>query len=148
MRQGSTLTGSLFAATGAFCYGVTIVFSRSLAKAQLPPPTALGARFGIAAAVGVVLVGARRGVGAARLRSLALGLLYGIESTFFYMALQRGTAAAVTLLFYSYPAIVTGVEIATGRERPSPAALGALALCTTGAGVVAAAGSDVSITTA
>lgn len=141
------IVGSLYAAAGAFCYGVTIVFSRSLARAHLPPPTALGLRFGIAAAVLLALLRPRRQRAAEVAASTALGLLYGVESTFFYMALERGTAAAVTLLFYSYPAMVTAVEIAAGRERAARPALAALVLCTAGAATVAATGSDVSITT-
>jgi drug/metabolite transporter (DMT)-like permease len=142
------LIGSLLAAAGAFCYGVTIAFSRSLARAQLPPPTALGLRFGIAAVALFALLGPRRWRGAEVRACLALGVVYGVESTFFYMALQRGTAAAVTLLFYSYPAMVTAVEMLAGRERPGARPLAALVLCTGGAAVVAVAGGDVAITTA
>lgn len=148
MDRRRAVVGSFYAAAGAFCYGVTIVFSRSLARAQLPPPTALGLRFGIAAAALLVLLRPRRWVRAEVAGGLALGIVYGIESTFFYMALQRGTAAAVTLLFYSYPAMVTAVEIAAGRERARGPALTALVLCTAGAATVAATGSEVSITTA
>lgn len=148
MDRRRALLGSLSAAAGAFCYGVTIVFSRSLARAHLPPPTALGLRFGIAAALLFVVLRPRNHTPAAVAASLALGLLYGVESTFFYMALERGTAAAVTLVFYSYPAMVTAVEIAVGRERAARGAVAALVLCTAGAATVASTGADVAITTA
>lgn len=139
--------GSFCAAAAAFCYGITIVFSRSLARAHLPSPTALSLRFGIAAAILLALVRPHRQAPVEVAVSLGLGLLYGVESMLFYMALEQGTAAAVTLLFYSYPAIVTAIEIVGGQERMTRPALAALLLCTAGAATVAAAGSSVSITT-
>jgi drug/metabolite transporter (DMT)-like permease len=72
---------------------------------------------------------------------------YAIESTFFFNGLERGTAAAVTLLFYAYPSIVTVFEVATGG-RPHPRLLGAVALSAVGTLLVVAAGEEVSITTA
>ena len=64
-----------------------------------------------------------------RLAVFLLGAVgYAIESTFFFLALDRGTAAAVALLFYAYPAIVTLVELATGTARPSARLVGAIAL--------------------
>jgi drug/metabolite transporter (DMT)-like permease len=146
------LTGTVLAAAGAFSYGVTIVFNRSLAKAGLGPPTALGLRFTLAGLLLLALLSAtgRPLLPLARERRacLVLGLAYAVESTFFFMALERGTAAAVTLLFYAYPAIVTVAELAGGRGRPSGRVLAALALSATGSMVVVVAGAEVSITTA
>jgi len=70
---------------------------------------------------------------------------YATESTFFYLALERGTAAATALIFYSYPALVTLVELARGREHADRVIVGALALSVGGAGIVAAASGDVAI---
>lgn len=146
------LLGALFAAFGAASYGTTIVLGRSLAKARLGAPTVLSIRFLLAA---VILLGLqyslRRGSGARGelVRLLVLGVVYAIESTLFFMALERGTAAAVALLFYSYPVIVTVLEVAGGAGRPSTAVLGALAASVVGSALVAVAGAgaDVSITT-
>jgi drug/metabolite transporter (DMT)-like permease len=80
---------------------------------------------------------------------LLLGAIgYTVESTFFYLGLQRGTAAAVSLLFYVYPAIVCLIELARGRERPERSTLLALALAVTGTSVVVTTGASVSITAA
>src|SRR5205085_6656501 len=44
----------------------------------------------------------------------------------------RIDASLVELLLYAYPALVTGVALAAGREAPAPRLLGALALATLG----------------
>lgn len=81
-------------------------------------------------------------------RILLLGAIgYTAESTLFYLALQRATAAAAALLFYVYPAVVSAIELARGRERPSRATLASLALSVCGTAVVVGSGSRVSITT-
>src|SRR5207237_8309718 len=69
-------------------------------------------------------------------------------STFFFLGLERGTAAAVTLLFYAYPAAVTVVELVTGAAQPTTRLLGALGLSVAGSAIVVVAGADVSFTTA
>ena len=83
-----------------------------------------------------------------RVRAFLLGCIgYAVESSLFFAGLQRGTAAAVTLLFYAYPSVVTLIELAMGR-RPHPRLLGAIALSAAGTGLVVAAGAEVTITTA
>ena len=85
-----------------------------------------------------------------RRRAFLLGAIgYAVESSFFYAGLQRGTAAAVALLFYSYP--LGGRPDRAGAEDGAaerPRSFGALALGLVGSGTIVAAGSDVSITTA
>lgn len=76
-----------------------------------------------------------------RLAAFGLGGIgYAVESSFFFAGLERGSAAAVVLLFYSYPAMVTII----GRlwTRRTPLTLG---LSIGGAIVVVAAGGDVRI---
>jgi len=145
--------GTLLAAAGAASYGVTVVVGRNLAEHGVQPGTALGFRFAVAGAVLAVLLRARgvpllpnRGE---LVRVLLLGAIgYTTESTFFYLSLQRGTAAAVTLLFYAYPAIVCSIEIVRGRERPERSTLIALALAVSGTSIVVATGAHVSISAA
>jgi drug/metabolite transporter (DMT)-like permease len=67
------------------------------------------------------------------------------ESSFFFAAISRGSTAAVTLLFYVYPALVTVIEAARGRRFPSRVVLIALALSITGSALVAGAGGHVDI---
>jgi len=84
-----------------------------------------------------------------RLRVLGLGALgYAFQSSLFYSALQRGSAAVVTLLFYAYPAFVTLVEAAASRRRPSPRLLSALGLSATGTLLIVMVGADVAISPA
>lgn len=132
---------------------MTVVVGRSLADAGLGSATALGTRFGVAALCLLVVLRLRR----APLRPLRGelgrilllgGIGYTTESTLFYLSLERGTAAACALLFYAYPAIVSAIEPARGRERPTRATLVALGLSVFGTGVVVAAESRVSISTA
>ena len=145
------LVGSVLAASAALSYGVTVVIGRELAKAHLPPADALGLRFGIAGAVLVALLLVRRRPVLAepgeRVRVLLFGAVgYAVESAFFYAGLARGTAAAVTLLFYSYPAVVTVADLAITRRRPPPRLVLALALAASGAAVIAAGSGNVDIT--
>ena len=110
-------------------------------------------RFGIAAAVTfVVLVAARRPLLPApgeRWRAFALGAVgYAAESALFYSALQEGTAAAVALLFYAYPALVALLELAMRTLQPSVRLFAALTLSVTGTVLIVAAGERVAITTA
>jgi drug/metabolite transporter (DMT)-like permease len=83
-----------------------------------------------------------------RLAVFLLGAVgYATESTFFFLGLERGTAAAVGLIFYSYPAMVAGAELVVGSTRPSASLFGAVVLSIVGTAVVIATGEDVSITT-
>ena len=131
-------------------YGITIVCNRELALRGFGPSATLAVRFGLAAVVAfAVLVVARRPVLPApgeRWRPLLLGAVgYAVESALFYSALQRGTAAAVALLFYAYPAIVAVFELALRTLRPSPRLFVALTLSATGTVLIVASGGDVAI---
>jgi len=140
------------ASLGAFSFGCTVLFSRTVARDQLAPSVALGIRFGVA---GVLLLGLLAAFHRPllppqgdRLAALALGLfVYAIESTLFYMGLQRGTAAAVALIFYAYPAVIALVETATGAIRLRARTVAALVLSISGSAVVAVGGGRLAITT-
>ncbi len=83
------------------------------------------------------------------MRVLALGGVgYAFQASLFYAALQRGTAAAVALLFYAYPALVTGVEMAVARQRPTGRLSTALGLSVAGTLLIVLSGGHVSITPA
>jgi len=132
---------------------VTIVVNRSLATTPLGVSTVLGVRFAIAAVLLLLVLAVRQApllpVRGERARVVLLGAVgYMLEATLFFMGLERGTAAAVSLLFYSYPAIVTLLEIAAGWEELQARTLLALALSAAGVVVVVAAGTDVSISPA
>jgi drug/metabolite transporter (DMT)-like permease len=131
-------------------YAFTIICGSKLADAGLQATTVLSIRFGIS---GVILVGLcavrrtpLRPVKGEWLGIFLLGAIgYMIESSFFFGAIARGSAAAVTLLFYVYPAIVTVIESFRARRRPSQRIVGALVLSVGGSVLVAGAGGDVDI---
>jgi drug/metabolite transporter (DMT)-like permease len=133
-------------------YGVTIVCNRALARSGFGSAATLSVRFSISAACLFVLLGILRRpllppVGE-RLRPLLLGTVgYAAQATLFYSALERGTAAAVALLFYAYPAMVTLLELALGWMPPSRRVLAALALSGAGTAVIVLSGGDVAIST-
>lgn len=145
--------GAAAAVGSAVAYGGTVVIGRSLARDGLDGPTALGIRFVIGATLLCCLQAARRrrvlpGPGEAARLVLLGGVGYGLESSLFYLALERGTAAAVSLLFYSYPALVMLVAVAFGHASFTRARVAAVAASTAGVVVVLTAGADVAISTA
>src|SRR5687768_10069211 len=139
-----TMSRPLLGVAAAVSYGVTIVCNRELATRGFGPAASLSVRFGLAGALLLaVLVGTRRPLLPApgeRWRALALGLVgYAVESVLFYSAIERGTAAAVALLFYSYPAMVAVLELALGRLRLDARITAALALSVSGTLLIVAA---------
>src|SRR3954452_5491988 len=149
--MNEALEGEAFGLLGSVAYGATVVLNRSLARDHVGSAPALGFRFGFAALILLsALVLSRtqllppRGE---RMRIVLLGAVgYATESTFFFAGLERGTAAAVGLIFYSYPAMVTLLEAATGGGLPSWPVVGALGLSVAGTALVVITGSSISIT--
>jgi drug/metabolite transporter (DMT)-like permease len=139
-------------AAGAFAFGCTILFSRTVARDNLPPPVALGIRFGVAGLLLLgVLVVTRRPLlppPGERLFAIALGfVVYAVESTCFYLGLEHGTAAAVALIFYAYPAVIAITEVVLGAAVWRARTLVALALAVSGSAVVAIGGGRLAIST-
>ncbi len=147
------LVGCVIGGVAALSYAVTILIGRSLSRSGVPSATALGFRFGVAAlALGAVAVVRRAPVLPApgeRVRLVLLGgVAYALESTLFYLALGRGTAAAAALVFYAYPAIVAVLELGLGSPLPLGRLAVALALSAVGTLAVVAAGQHVAISPA
>ena len=114
------------------------------------PATALGIRFALAAAVLLALAAVRRSpllpAPGERMPVFLLGAVgYATESTLFYMALERGTAASAALLFYAYPLMVTVAELALGWTRLRPRVLVALGVSAAGTVLVVASGDELGI---
>lgn len=148
--SGTDVIGTAMAVVAAISYGVTIVANRELAGRGFGPAATLSVRFSISAVVtlSIVAVARRPLLPAAgeRGRVLGLGMIgYSVQSALFYAALQRGTAAAVALLFYVYPALVAITELVVGRLRASARVFVALTLSLGGTGVIVVAGSRVVI---
>jgi drug/metabolite transporter (DMT)-like permease len=145
--------GQLGVAAGAAAglgYSFTVIFGSRLADAGLKSTTVLSIRFFISGAILCALT-AMRGKSVLPVKGERLGIFllgaigYMTESSFFFAGISRGSAAAVTLLFYIYPAIVTVIESVRTRARPTRRILTALALSIGGSALVAIAGGDVSI---
>lgn len=134
-------------------YAGTVVIGRTLARDGLDGPTALGVRFVLGASLLFAIQAAmRRPVlprGREGVRLLLLGTVgYGLESSLFYLGLQRGTAAAVSLIFYSYPALVTVATVSLGHATLTAPRLVAVAASSAGVVLVVTAGGDVAISAA
>ena len=55
---------------------------------------------------------------------------YGIQSTMYFLALERIDASLNALLLYAYPALVTAVAVLLGRERATAPLVGGLVVAT------------------
>lgn len=131
-------------------YAFTVIFGSRLAAAGLKSTTVLSIRFAISGLILCALTALRgKSILPAKGERLGIFLLgaigYMTESSFFFAGISRGSAAAVTLLFYVYPALVTVIESVRDRSRPSSRILGALALSIGGSALVAGAAGDVDI---
>jgi drug/metabolite transporter (DMT)-like permease len=70
---------------------------------------------------------------------LGATILFAGQSAFLLLALERSPAAIVTLLVYSYPAMVACLSLALGRDRMHPMRSVALGLGSMGVALVVAA---------
>jgi drug/metabolite transporter (DMT)-like permease len=102
--------------------------------------TLLAVRFGLAALVFWALMAATRAIGELRalarrdvLIALGLGALgYAAQAGAYFAALARMEAGLLSLLVYTYPAIVALAAIVLGRERFDARRLAALVLASSG----------------
>jgi drug/metabolite transporter (DMT)-like permease len=144
------MPGSVLMLLSAAAFGAMGVFGKLAYDEGATPGTLLPARFVIAAAVSWALLAAGR-AGLAELRRmgrrdvwLALGLGglgYAGQAGGFFLALERMDAGLLSLLVYTYPAIVAVAAVGLGRERLDArrvlalcCALGGLVLVVAGAG--------------
>jgi drug/metabolite transporter (DMT)-like permease len=128
-------------------FGAMAVFGKLAYGEGATVGTLLSVRFALAAALfwALVLVG-RGGRGEVRALSrgdiavgLALGACgYALQSGCYFAALERIDASLLSLLLYTFPAIVAAAAIALGRERLDRRRLTALALALSGLVLVVA----------
>jgi drug/metabolite transporter (DMT)-like permease len=128
------LAACLVSAVG---FGALPVLGKDAYDAGLGPLALLWGRFGLAAVafwlLVVFVVRPARPPNRTVVAALLMGSLgYAVEAGLFFAALERIDASLVELLLYAYPALVTAVALAWGREAPAPHLLGALALATLG----------------
>src|ERR671930_403958 len=114
-------SGTLICLASAAAFGAMAVFGKLAYAGGATVGTLLAVRFGLAAALlwaGGALADvrgiARRDVAAA----LALGACgYAAQAGGYFAALQRIDASLLSLLLYTFPAIVAAAAVALGRER-------------------------------
>jgi drug/metabolite transporter (DMT)-like permease len=132
--------GALLCIASGAAFGAMAIFGKLAYGEGVTVGTLLAMRFALAAVLFWVLV-ARTG-GFARLRALprrdvtiALGLGavgYSAQATAYFAALRRMDASLLSLLLYTFPAIVTVAAIVLGRARPNRRTVGALLLASVG----------------
>ena len=142
--RGGELTGAALTVAMAVLFSSVVIFGKAILDGKFPF-VILSVRFAGTAAVLAVLVrltgrpllperGERRGL-------VLAGIFgYGTESAFYFSALNHGSAAAVTLLFYTYPVIVMLVSIAVERRAPARLLIVALGLAIAGSAIVVVGG--------
>jgi len=135
--------GAALVLASAAAFGVLPVFGKLAFAAGVGVPTLLFARFAIAAPVLWALSAARgtlpRAPFGVTARALALGGVgYSMQAGLYFLALQRMDASVLTLILYTYPALVTGAAILLGRESASRRRLVALVTATAGLALVVA----------
>src|ERR687895_324558 len=143
MRSSGTL---LCLASGA-AFGAMAVFGKLAYGEGATVGTLLAARFVLAAALFWALIlagGAAHEVRALRGRDIAAGLAlgacgYAIQAGCYFAALERIDASLLSLLLYTFPAMVASAAVALGRERIDGRRLAALGLASGGLVLVVAA---------
>ena len=121
-------------------FGAMAIFGKFAYDEGATVGTLLAVRFALAAALFWALVVASglahqvRGLGG---RDVGLGLAlgacgYSLQAGCYFTALDRIDASLLSLLLYTYPAIVAAAAVALGRERINARRLTALALASGG----------------
>jgi drug/metabolite transporter (DMT)-like permease len=138
--------GALLCLGSAAAFGAMAIFGKLAYDEGATVGTLLSVRFLLAAVLFWVLV---VGTGAARhLRTLARrdlgialalgGVGYSAQAGAYFAALHRLDASLLSLLLYTFPAMVTVAAIALGRERANRRTAAALVLASTGLFIVLA----------
>jgi drug/metabolite transporter (DMT)-like permease len=149
-RHGE-LTGAGLSALMAVLFAVVVILGKQVQAGELPF-VMLAIRFVGQSAIlfGFVSLLGRPWL-PARGERLALALAgtvgYGSEAAFYFAALNHGSAAAVTLLFYTYPVWVMLATIALDRKGPPAMLFVALTLAVAGSVFVVLGGGSADITT-
>jgi drug/metabolite transporter (DMT)-like permease len=139
-------SGTLLCLGSASAFGAMAVLGKLSYGEGATVGTLLAVRFTLAAALFWVLVvasGAASELRALRGRDVAAGLAlgacgYALQAGCFFAALERIDASLLSLLVYTFPAIVAGAAVALGRERLDGRRLAALALASGGLALVVA----------
>ena len=133
-------TGTVFCLASGAAFGAMAIFAKLAYRQGATVGTVLSVRFLLAGALFwlLVLAGGHarelRTLNGRQLRAgLALGACgYAIQSGCYFAALERIDASLLSLLLYTFPAIVAGAAVVIGRERMDGRRLAALGLASAG----------------
>jgi drug/metabolite transporter (DMT)-like permease len=139
--------GPALCLVSAACFGVMAIFGKFAYEAGVSPTALVLVRFVLAAVLLLALLrlrpalrsgpgspaGSGRLSGRLVLTALGLGAVgYATQATLFFAALERTDASLVSLVFYTYPALVTLAAALLGRDRLSPRRIAALGIASGG----------------
>ena len=132
--------GALLCLASAAAFGAMGIFGKLAYEEGANVGTLLAARFVLAAALFWLVAALTRGASVLRAlprRDIAIGLAlgavgYSAQAGGYFAALERLDASLLSLLIYTFPAIVAVTAIAIGRERASRRTAATLALASTG----------------
>ena len=150
--ENTDAVGGLFIVLASLQFGVVVVLGRIVTDGPkgMPVPAMLAIRFGVAAVLlfGTLVVLHRPPLPARGERMwlavLAIGG-YAVEASLFFLAVQHGEAAAVTLLFFTYPILVTAGSMLLGEGAPGRLVLLSLASAVAGSALVILSGGGLAI---
>jgi drug/metabolite transporter (DMT)-like permease len=144
--RGVRSSGTLMCLASGAAFGAMAVFGKLAYADGATVGTLLAVRFLLAAALFWALLlarGAATELRALRRRDVGAGLAlgacgYAAQAGCFFAALERIDASLLSLLLYTFPAIVAVAAIALGRERVDARRMIALALASAGLALVVA----------
>ncbi|MHB1020280.1 MAG: DMT family transporter [Coriobacteriia bacterium] len=142
MRRGAAI---MFVIASAACFGTLAVFTTLAYEHGARPLPTLAWRFAIAAVLMAGYLAFKRPaalrIGPGELWRFALLSVtgYGAASLCFFFALQHVSGSVVTVLLYTYPALITAAEALLSRAWPSRSAVVAIALTFIGCAMVVGA---------
>jgi drug/metabolite transporter (DMT)-like permease len=133
-------SGILLCVASAAAFGAMGVFGKLAYDEGATVGTLLAVRFVVAAVLLWALAAASGAIGRVRAlprrdlgTALALGVFgYSAQAGCYFSALERLDASLLSLVLYTFPAIVTVAAIALGRERANRRSLAALVLASMG----------------
>lgn len=139
-------SGTLMVLASGVAFGAMAIFGKLAYDEGTSVGTLLPVRFVLAAALFWVIVALRGGTGQLRgltRRQLGLGLAlgacgYAVQAGCYFLALERIDASMLTLLLYTFPAIVAVAAVLLGRDRLDRRRVAALLLAGGGLALVVA----------
>jgi drug/metabolite transporter (DMT)-like permease len=136
--HGSEARGLALVALSTLAYGVQPIFGKVAYAAGVDPLALLAWRYLMALACLLLIDRSPRPPLGVRLRLWAIGSVFVVNSTAYFMALDALPASVTALILFSYPVIVAILAALVGVEpltwRSLAAALGAFAGCALTAG--------------